>query len=76
MVKKDLGLFIITIIFLVFFYAAFNSDVFQNSFLIHFKSLMQIDQNGNKTITTLGNIVTMVLVIICYVITYIIVLNL
>jgi hypothetical protein len=75
MTRKDLFLFFVAILFLMFFYVIYNSDVFQNAFLANFPALMELDGSGIKHVTTFGNIVTMLLVIISYIIVYIIILN-
>jgi hypothetical protein len=73
--RKDLGLFLVAIGFLIFFYVIFNSDVFQNAFLANFPSLVKLGNNGINQPSALGNIVTMLLTVFSFIFIYLLLLN-
>lgn len=73
---KDIGLFGLSLAFLMFFYIMFNNDIFINSVLTKFNGLTEPSAINGFVPTNLGNVVIMTFVIICYTIAYLLIINL
>lgn len=73
---NDLLLFIISIFALAFYYLIFNSDLFTNSVLSNFPSLVKTDNSGNLFPSLKGHIVILIFIILFHSFTYLLLINL
>lgn len=70
------GLFLLSLVFLSFFYILFNSDVFVGSTLANFTNLATYRSDGVYTPTFEGELVILTLIIIFYTVVYLLLINL
>lgn len=73
---NDTLLFILSLIFLGFYYVMFNSDIFIESVLSHYSNLTQMNTEGKHSLKFMGNLVIMILLVIFYAVTYLLIINL
>jgi hypothetical protein len=73
---NDSVLFIISLLFLGFYYMIFNSDIFVESVLSSYPSLAKLETNGSYTPEVIGSLVIMLLIIVFYAATYLLLINL
>jgi hypothetical protein len=70
------GLFLLSLIFLSFFYILFNSDIFISSALSGFPSLVTYRSDGGYSPTFAGELLILTLVLVFYSVSYILIINL
>ena len=73
---NDSVLFIISLVFLGFYYMLFNSDIFIESALATYPGLAHLTSEGKYIPELTGNLIIMFLIIIFYAATYILIINL
>jgi hypothetical protein len=71
----DLLLFIVSIIALIIFQLIFFSDLFIDTCLVHFPALLKSDNYSGNSPNILGYTLIITLIVICYVVVYLTLMN-
>ena len=72
----DFGILLLTVLALVIFYIVFNSDLFAECVLRHFPSTLNMDGYGEPSANLKGQIIIMTLIVVCFLIVYLLSINL
>lgn len=75
MVLNDAIIFIISLLFMGFYYMIFNSDIFVETALAE-PFLSHLNSEGKRVADTAGHLVIMFLIILFYAATYLLLINL
>lgn len=73
---NDSVLFVISLIFLGFYYMLFNSDIFIESVFSNYPQLSRLTSEGTYVPKLAGDLVLMILIIMFYAATYLLLINL
>lgn len=72
----DFGVLLLAVLSLAIFYIIFNSDLFVESTLKHFPSTLSTDVYGECSPNIKGQLLIMILIILCFLIVYLLAINL